>query len=140
LTSLHSDVGKFVVRRTYTNKAGKTKNKAPKIQRLVTPVTLQRKRNMKREEGKRHDRVKEEMAAYEKLRKQRMAEQKERRASELAKRKSRDSQEAAAPVAAAPPAKGGKAAPAKGGKAAPAKAAAAAPAKPAAKAKKGGKQ
>jgi len=98
------DVKKFVVRRSYVNKAGKTKNKAPKIQRLVTPVTLQRRRKMKAEERKRHDRVKEEAQSYEKLRKQRVQERKDRRASEIAKRRSRtsqDSKEATANVAAA---------------------------------------
>jgi small subunit ribosomal protein S6e len=129
------DVRKFVIRKTWVNKAGKTKNRAPKIQRLVTPIVLQRRRALKAEEKKRHERVMAEAQAYEKLRKQRMQERKERRASEIAKRRSRnsqDSKEGAAAVAAAT----GKAAPAK---AAPAKAApAAAPAK--APAKKGGKQ
>ncbi len=40
------DVRKFVIRRTFEKK-GKTVTKAPKIQRLVTPVTLQRKRHRK---------------------------------------------------------------------------------------------
>lgn len=86
------DIRKFVVRRSYVNKAGKTKNKAPKIQRLVTPVTLQRQRRAKVLEVRRHDKVKEDIAAYEKLRKQRATEQKERRASDIAKRRSRNSQ------------------------------------------------
>jgi small subunit ribosomal protein S6e len=126
------DVKKFVIRRTYVNKAGKTKNKAPKIQRLVTPVTLQRRRQLKAEERKRHDRVKEEAQAYEKLRKQRLQERKERRASEIAKRRSRtsqDSKEATANVAAATATK--KAEPKKE---LPAKGAAPAPAKKAGKA------
>ncbi|KAH9256990.1 hypothetical protein BASA81_004811 [Batrachochytrium salamandrivorans] len=86
------DIRKFVVRRSYVNKAGKTKNKAPKIQRLVTPVTLQRQRRAKALEVRRHEKVKEDIAAYEKLRKQRATEQKERRASDIAKRRSRNSQ------------------------------------------------
>lgn len=98
------DVTKFVIRRTYTNKAGKEKNKAPKIQRLVTPVTLQRRRRMKVIEKRRHDRVRSEAQAYEKLRKQRLQERKERRASDIAKRRSQDSQEKAATA----PSKGGK--------------------------------
>ena len=98
------DVRKFVVRRVYTNKAGKTKNKAPKIQRLVTPTTLQRRRRAKTEEKQRHERVRAEAQAYEKLRKQRLQERKDRRASDIAKRRSRtsqDSQEKAAAVASA---------------------------------------
>jgi small subunit ribosomal protein S6e len=140
------DVKKFVVRRTYVNKAGKTKNKAPKIQRLVTPVTLQRRRREKVIERKRHERVKSEAQAYEKLRKQRLQERKDRRASEIAKRRSRtsqDSKEGAAAVAAAT--KKVEAKPAAGKKpdaskaAAPvAKAAAAAPKKAAAAPKKAG--
>merc|ERR1712017_70296 len=39
------DVRKFVVRRKITTKNGKEYHKAPKIQRLVTPVQLQRKRH-----------------------------------------------------------------------------------------------
>jgi len=145
------DVRKFVVRRTYVNKAGKTKNKAPKIQRLITPVTLQRKRHMRVVEKKRHERVQAEAQAYEKLRKQRLQEQKDRRASEIAKRRSRtsqDSKEGAAAVAAATKkVEAPKAAPAKKAEAPKAAAAAAAPAKKAeapkaaaAPAKKGGKQ
>merc|ERR1711967_163148 len=38
------DVRKYVVRRQITTKGGKEYNKAPKIQRLVTPRQLQRKR------------------------------------------------------------------------------------------------
>ena len=43
------DVRKYVntYRRTWTNAAGKTHSKAPKIQRLVTPLTLQRKRRQR---------------------------------------------------------------------------------------------
>merc|ERR1711957_317323 len=40
------DVRKGVVRRKITTKGGKEYSKAPKIQRLVTPVRLQRKRHM----------------------------------------------------------------------------------------------
>merc|ERR1711934_1018994 len=40
-----TDVRKFVVRRKITTKTGKEYQKAPKIQRLVTPVQLQRKRH-----------------------------------------------------------------------------------------------
>ncbi len=40
------DVRKFVVARTTTTKSGKTHVKRAKIQRLVTPLTLQRKRHL----------------------------------------------------------------------------------------------
>ena len=41
------DVRKYVntYRREFTDKAGKKHSRAPKIQRLVTPLTLQRKRH-----------------------------------------------------------------------------------------------
>ena len=38
------DVRKFVIARTFTNKAGKEVTKRPKIQRLITPIMRQRKR------------------------------------------------------------------------------------------------
>lgn len=41
------DVRKFVIRRDVTQKNGSIRSKAPKIQRLVTPLTLQRKRALK---------------------------------------------------------------------------------------------
>lgn len=49
------DVRKFVVRRSFTNKAGKTVTKSPAIQRLITPQRLQRKRADKVEVRKRHE-------------------------------------------------------------------------------------
>lgn len=44
-----ADVRKFVIRREVTSKSGKKSTKAPKIQRLVTPERLQRKRHLKSE-------------------------------------------------------------------------------------------
>merc|ERR1719384_2623839 len=41
------DVQPYVVRREITRPNGKKTNKAPKIQRLVTPITLQRKKRRK---------------------------------------------------------------------------------------------
>merc|ERR1712003_255003 len=43
------DVREYVIARNYTSKKGKEVRKAPKIQRLVTPLTLQRKRARKAE-------------------------------------------------------------------------------------------
>lgn len=39
------DVRKYVIRRKIEKEGKKTKSKAPRIQRLVTPQTLQRKRH-----------------------------------------------------------------------------------------------
>ena len=43
--SKEDDVRKYVIRRKFTKKNGKEVTKAPKIQRLVTPISLQRKRH-----------------------------------------------------------------------------------------------
>jgi small subunit ribosomal protein S6e len=95
--SKEDDVRQFVIGRVFTNKKGKTVRKAPKIQRLVTPLTLQRKRARKAEKMNSVLRNKEEAAAYKKVVAQRMAEQKEARRSLISKRRStRKSQKMAA--------------------------------------------
>merc|ERR1712232_491782 len=76
------DVRKFVVRR----EAGK-KKKAPKIQRLVTPALLQRKRYFKAIVRKRMEGNKLLKAAYAKRVVEYKHEQKELRAAEVAKKK-----------------------------------------------------
>lgn len=86
--SKEDDVRKYVISRTFTNKKGKTVRKAPKIQRLVTPLTLQRKRARKAEKLNSILRNKEEAAAYKKLVAQRLAEQREARRSLISKRRS----------------------------------------------------
>jgi len=82
------DVRQFVIARTFTNKKGKTVRKAPKIQRLVTPLKLQRKRSIKAAKMKSILRNQEEAAAYSKLVAQRAAEQKDARRSLISKRRS----------------------------------------------------
>merc|ERR1719203_2709513 len=71
----------------YTNKAGKevTVDKAPKIQRLVTPLTLQRKRRRAHKKATARAKALSEAAAFQQLSTQRL---KERRASEKARRSS----------------------------------------------------
>merc|ERR1711904_414421 len=86
--SKEDDVRKYVIRRAFTSKKGKSRNKAPKIQRLVTPLTLQRKRARKAEKMNSVLRNKEEAAAYKKLIAQRNAEKREARRSLLSKRRS----------------------------------------------------
>merc|ERR1719247_1228052 len=87
------DVRKYVVRR----EAGK-KKKAPKIQRLITPVTLQRRRRLKSlirnklEQGKKDKKVYLERVAEHRQ------EKKEKRAAEVAKKK-KNKKVAPAPVA-----------------------------------------
>mmetsp|Transcript_9665 Transcript_9665/g.13012 ORF Transcript_9665/g.13012 Transcript_9665/m.13012 type:complete len:247 (-) Transcript_9665:65-805(-) len=60
------DVRKYVVRRTF-EKNGKTVSKAPKIQRLVTPRTLQHKRHLKAIKRRRAEKAREEAAEYARL-------------------------------------------------------------------------
>mmetsp|Transcript_33581 Transcript_33581/g.79192 ORF Transcript_33581/g.79192 Transcript_33581/m.79192 type:complete len:247 (-) Transcript_33581:131-871(-) len=86
--SKEDDVRKYVIRRAFTSKKGKSRNKAPKIQRLVTPLTLQRKRARKAEKMTSVLRNKEEAAAYKKLVAQRNAEKREARRSLISKRRS----------------------------------------------------
>ncbi|KAG0492446.1 hypothetical protein HPP92_005844 [Vanilla planifolia] len=89
--SKDDDVRKYVntYRRTFTSKTGKKCSKAPKIQRLVTPLTLQRKRARIAEKKKRIAKAKSEAAEYQKLLASRLKEQRERRSESLAKRRSK---------------------------------------------------
>lgn len=85
------DVRKLALSRTFTTKKGKTITKRPKIQRLVTPQTLQRKRALLKEKRDAREKAKVERSAYEALKKTRATE---RRASALeakARRSSRKS-------------------------------------------------
>mmetsp|Transcript_12313 Transcript_12313/g.17178 ORF Transcript_12313/g.17178 Transcript_12313/m.17178 type:complete len:247 (+) Transcript_12313:119-859(+) len=82
------DVRKYVIARNFTNKKGVEVRKAPKIQRLVTPLVLQRKRARKAAKMNSVLRNKEEAAAYKRLVAQRLAEQKEARRSLISKRRS----------------------------------------------------
>jgi small subunit ribosomal protein S6e len=82
------DVRKYAISRTFTNKKGVTCRKSPKIQRLVTPLTLQRKRANKAEKLSGVLRNREEAAAYKKLIAQRLAEKRETRRSLISKRRS----------------------------------------------------
>jgi len=92
------DVRDYVIARTFTNKKGIEQRKAPKIQRLVTPLTLQRKRARKAEKMNSVMRNKEEAAAYKKVLAQRLAESREARRSLISKRRStRKSQKMSAP-------------------------------------------
>ncbi|BAT96981.1 40S ribosomal protein [Vigna angularis] len=100
--SKEDDVRKYVntYRRTFTTKAGKKVSKAPKIQRLVTPLTLQRKRARIADKKKRIAKAKSEAAEYQKLLASRLKEQRERRSESLAKRRSKISSVSKQPAAA----------------------------------------
>lgn len=80
--SKSDDVRKYVIRR----EAGKTK-KAPKIQRLVTPLRLQRKRSIRNSKVRKAVEMKAAKAEYEKRLHAFHHDQKVKRHSELAKKK-----------------------------------------------------
>ncbi|GAA0160373.1 ribosomal protein [Lithospermum erythrorhizon] len=85
------DVRKYVntYRRTFTTKNGKKVSKAPKIQRLVTPLTLQRKRARLVDKKKKIAKSKSDADEYQKLLASRLKERKERRNGSLAKKRSK---------------------------------------------------
>jgi small subunit ribosomal protein S6e len=98
------DVRKYVVRREVpSKKGGKSSFKAPKIQRLVTPDRLYRKKQLKQLIVSRYTKSKQEADTYNALLAQRLKEAgKEKREAKLAKRRSLSrklSTKDAAPVA-----------------------------------------
>uniref|UniRef100_A0A6T6CX43 40S ribosomal protein S6 n=1 Tax=Compsopogon caeruleus TaxID=31354 RepID=A0A6T6CX43_9RHOD len=84
------DVRKYVVRREIPSKkeGGKGRTKSAKIQRLVTPLTIQRKRRRKSMKKKAALKSKAEAAEYEKLVAQRAREARDSRRLTSSKRKS----------------------------------------------------
>ena len=90
------DVRKCVIRREIPAKSEdkKPSSKAPKIQRLVTPIALQRKRARMAQKKNRQLKVKSEAADYQKLLQQRQKEQREKRQEKLSQRKSQRSSRA----------------------------------------------
>jgi len=116
LTDKKDDVRQYVVRRPLPEKDGKkARSKAPRIQRLVTPLVLQRKRHRLALKKRRSARKREDAADYQKLLAQRLKEAKERKlerrrsASHSKSSVSRESQSSgpavAAPTKPAAPAK-----------------------------------
>lgn len=78
------DVRKFVIRREVTSKkkeGAKPYTKAPKIQRLVTPIRLQRRRHLRSLKNRRLDAQKAQKAEYESLIAKRHAEKKQKLAA-----------------------------------------------------------
>jgi small subunit ribosomal protein S6e len=80
------DVRKYVIRRKVTTASGKTYEKAPKIQRLVTAQSLQRKRRRRAVQRTRALKAKAEAAEYEKLLAQRQAEARQSRKESRSRR------------------------------------------------------
>jgi small subunit ribosomal protein S6e len=84
-------VTQYVIRRTIEKEGKKTKSVAPKVQRLITPVTLQRKRRRMADKRARAESAQKAEAEYRKLLAQRAKDakekKKERRRSSLSKSK-----------------------------------------------------
>ncbi|KAL7295183.1 40S ribosomal protein S6-like [Trichogramma pretiosum] len=92
------DVRRFVVKRPVQKEGKKEKLKAPKIQRLITPVTLQRKRHRVALKKRRCLARKEQAEEYAKLLAQRHKEAKAKRQEEQRRKRSaslRDSKSSA---------------------------------------------
>jgi len=83
------DVRQYVIKRPLPQKEGKKQRfKAPKIQRLITPVMLQRKRHRVALKRRRGERRKVEAAEYAKLLALRQKERKEKKQQEARRRRS----------------------------------------------------
>jgi len=82
------DVQPYVIGRKFETKSGKTVTKRPKVQRLVTSVTLQRKRARKAEKVVAQAKAKALKAEYEQLFAQRQKEKAAERRSLISKRRS----------------------------------------------------
>ena len=87
--SKEDDVRKYVntYRREVVSKNGKKHSRAPKIQRLVTPLTLQRKRKRASIKKAKHEKSRAEAAEYHRVLVTRLKEQRERRSESLAKKR-----------------------------------------------------
>lgn len=92
--SKDDDVRKYVVRRPVKTKEGKKpKTVAPKIQRLITPIRLQRKRRLEALKKKRAEKQRLQKAEYAKLLAAYVKEKRERKRTESKRRSSmRESQ------------------------------------------------
>jgi len=90
--SKEDDVRKYVIRREIKPKEGKPapkvpKTKAPKIQRLITPQRLQRKRHELTLKKRRAEKNTREAAEYAKLLAQRRKESRDKRQQSISKRR-----------------------------------------------------
>ena len=81
----------YRVKREIVREGKKSTIRAPKIQRLVTPQRLQRKRAAKAFKIANAEKTRGEVAAYEKLRALRAKEAKQKRAEQASKRRSQNS-------------------------------------------------
>jgi len=93
--SKEDDVKKYVIRREVAPKEGKEGKKkvtkAPKIQRLVTPQTLQRRRHRTAVKKQRAEKNKTEAQEYHKLLAQRNKEKRQARQQSISKKRQQES-------------------------------------------------
>jgi len=82
------DVRQYVVRRQIVKEGKKPTTKAPKIQRLITPQRLQRKRERKAVKKQRYEKSKKDAEVYNTLLSKRVKEQREKRKAVVAKKRS----------------------------------------------------
>lgn len=87
------DVRNYVVRRKIIKDGKVVNSKAPKIQRLITPQRLQRKRKEAQVKRRRYIKSRAEAREYNKLLAQRMKEANNQRQQRLAKRRSQSRRE-----------------------------------------------
>lgn len=92
--SKEDDVRQYVIRREI-EKNGKKYTKAPKIQRLVTPVRLQRKRSLFAEKKRKAVAAKEAEAEYKQLLAKRIKEKKDKKHEQHMKRRLSSSRKSA---------------------------------------------
>ena len=85
------DVTKYVITHEKTTKSGKTKVIAPKIQRLITPTVIARRKALLRKKKQQRVKVREEAAAYHKLMTKFAKEQKEEKVARRRSSASRSS-------------------------------------------------
>ena len=79
---------KYVITRTFINKKGREIKKSPKIQRLVTPLTLHRKRAHRVAKLRSVLKNQQEALEYKKILAQRLEEKRETRRSMIFKKRS----------------------------------------------------
>jgi len=86
--SKKDDVRKYVVRRAIIKEGKKPISKAPKIQRLVTPIRLQRRRKIYSLKKQHWEKQQAEAKEYNTLLSKRLQQAREKRAQEIAHRRS----------------------------------------------------
>ena len=96
------DVTAYVIRRRIAKEGQKAYFKTPKIQRLITPQRLQRKRHERHIKKERYENSKKSAEEYNKLIQARYKEQKDKRAAVVSKRRSASVKKDAKPAVAAP--------------------------------------